>query len=230
VNATVEYLIEARARFLKIIIVYVLMFSILLWQSNGLIAWWVPLFGGEGMIITQLPQAVLAPMNLSAFVALLFSMPWILYQVFQFIVPALYKDERKYVLLGVLLGSVLFYTGVLVSVLWLVPWVFASLIMWAPAGVQVWPDIQHTLAMVTQLHLVFGIVFETPLIMAMLVYLGWLSMEQIARVRPYIIIGCFILGMLLTPPDVLSQILVAIPLWLFIEMGAWCGSYARKVR
>ncbi|HJN37879.1 MAG TPA: twin-arginine translocase subunit TatC [Gammaproteobacteria bacterium] len=226
-SLTVKYLVEARTCLLKIVAVYVFLFLVCWWQSESLIAWWVPFYGAQGMIITQLPQAILAPMNLSAFVAFLLSVPWVLLQVFQFVVPALYQDERQCVLVGVCLGTFLFYLGVLISIYWVVPWVFYSLTSWAPQGVQVWPDIQHTLSMVTQLHLVFGFVFETPLLMGLLVYMGWLSMEQITKVRPYTIIGCFTLGMLLTPPDVVSQVLVAIPLWLFIEAGAWVGNYLK---
>jgi len=227
-NEAITYLIEIRKRLLSTLIFFLGCFLVCYWKIDFLIEYMVPIYGMKNMITTQLPQAILAPINFSLFLSLLLTMPWLIFQVFQFIMPALYPDEKKSLWAISIMGSVLFYLGILMSIWVFVPWIFYSILSWSEGGIRVLPDASYTLSMISRLHLVFGFVFEFPLLMGVLAFYNWIDEAQVNAARPYIVIACFIIGMLLTPPDVVSQVLVAVPMWLFFEVGTRIGFYLKN--
>ena len=175
------------------------------------------------MIATGVASPFLTPFKLSLVLAIFMAIPVVLYQVWGFVAPGLYQKEKR-IALPLLASSVLlFYAGAAFAYFAVFPLIFAFFTSVGPANVQVMTDINSYLDFVLKLFLAFGIAFEMPIAAVILIWTGVTSPDALAKKRPYIVVGCFIFGMLLTPPDVISQSLLAIPMWLLFELGVFFG-------
>ena len=178
---------------------------------------------GATMIATEVASPFLTPFKLTLMVALFLSMPIILHQIWAFVAPGLYANEKR--LAGPLLASsiVLFYAGMAFAYFVVFPLIFAFFTSIAPTGVTIMTDINQYLDFVLKLFFAFGIAFEIPIATLLLIWSGATTTEKLKEKRAFVIVGCFIVGMLLTPPDVVSQVLLAIPMWLLFEAGIIFG-------
>ena len=183
---------------------------------------------GSNMIATEVASPFFAPFKLTLFCSIFFSMPFILFQIWSFIAPGLYKDEKKLVLPILISSSLLFYLGVLFCYYSVFPILFSFFTSTAPSNVLIMTDINHYLNFILKLFFAFGLSFEIPIITILLVRSGYTTIKKLAANRPYIIIFAFFIGMLLTPPDVISQILLALPICLLFEIGLLLGRFFEK--
>jgi len=219
-----EHLIEIRQRLLRCVIVFAIAILILFPFSNFLYSTLAqPLLQhlpqGSHMIATEVTSPLIAPLKLTMVVALLIIIPYLLYQLWAFIAPGLYKNERRLVVPLLVASSGLFYIGVLFAYFLVLPMVLQFFVQTAPAGIIIMTDISSYLDFVLQMFLAFGIAFEVPLIVLLLIRMGVVKRETLVKQRPYFIVGAFVVAMLLTPPDVLSQILLAVTLCVLFELG-----------
>lgn len=186
---------------------------------------------GITLIATSITSPLFVPIKLIAIVSLFCTMPVFFFHVWQFVHAALYPQERKGLWLLSFVSMFLFYLGVLFTYLIVFPFLFRFLIHAAPDNVHVLPDISTYLDFCLQLFFAFGLIFEVPLVVNVLVWWRLVSVDNFVSKRPYIIVGSFIIGMIFSPPDVLSQILLAVPLWLLFEIGIlvarWLVRYQR---
>lgn len=220
----VQHLIELRARLIRALLCVLLIFIALSFFANDLYSYAArPLIenlsAGNNMIATQVASTFLVPLKLAFFIALVISMPYLLYQVWAFIAPGLYENEKKLAIPLLISSILLFYTGFAFAYFLIFPIMFAFFTHAAPQGVHVMTDISHYLDFIMKLLFAFGLAFEVPVLTFMLTRTGIISIESLQSKRPYIIVAAFTLGMLLTPPDVLSQVLLAVPLCLLFEVG-----------
>jgi sec-independent protein translocase protein TatC len=153
------------------------------------------------------------------------AMPYILYQMWGFIAPALYRHERRLVLPLLVSSSLLFYAGMAFAYYVVFPLMFKFFIAVAPEGVAVMTDISEYLDFVLKILFAFGVAFEVPIATSLLVWTGMVTPQSLAEKRPYIIVGAFVVGMFLTPPDVISQTMLALPMWILFELGLWASRY-----
>ena len=220
----IAHLIELRDRLIRILIVILLFFLGFIAFANDLYAYLAdPLQSllpeGASMIATQVASPFLAPFKLAFYLSVYCGAPMILYQLWGFIAPGLYDSEKK--LAGPLLVSsiILFYAGMAFAYFAVFPLVFGFFTTIGPTGVTVMTDIDAYLSFVLKLFLAFGLAFEIPVATMLLIKAGIASPESLKSKRPYVFIGCFVIGMLVTPPDVISQTLLAVPMWLLFEVG-----------
>jgi len=218
------HLIELRDRLLRIVLVVVAVFVVLLPFQNHIYTYLAtPLMAhlpeGASMIATEVASPFLTPMKLAFVAAIFLSMPFLLYQFWAFVAPGLYRHERKMVLPLVVSSTMLFYLGMAFAYYIVFPLVFGFLTSTAPEGVAVMTDIGRYLDFVLMLFFAFGVAFEVPIAIIILVWMGATTPEKLASKRPYIIVAAFIVGMFLTPPDVISQTLLALPMWVLFEIG-----------
>ncbi len=218
------HLIELRDRLLRALIVVGVALLALLPFANTLYTMLAaPLLDslaeGHTMVAIDVASPFLAPFKLTLLLALTITVPYTLYQAWAFAAPGLYRREKR--LAGpVLLSSiVLFYLGMAFAYFVVFPLAFGFFVSTAPEGVAVMTDINRFLDFVVKIFLAFGIAFEVPIITVAMVFLGFTTPERLREARPYVIVGAFVIGMLLTPPDVISQTLLAIPVWLLYEIG-----------
>ncbi|MEL6868512.1 MAG: twin-arginine translocase subunit TatC [Pseudomonadota bacterium] len=174
---------------------------------------------GNTMIATEPASTVFAPFKLAFFVAVFLAMPVILYQVWAFIAPGLYKKEKRFAVPLLASSIVLFYTGVLFAYFVVFPLIFGFVVAFAPEGVENMTDISSYLSFAMTLFLAFGIAFEVPVATVLLCWAGFTSPAKLKRMRAYVFLGCFVVGMFLTPPDIFSQTLLAIPVYVLFEAG-----------
>jgi sec-independent protein translocase protein TatC len=174
---------------------------------------------GSSMIATSLISPFTAPLKLSFFVALFIAMPYVLYQVWAFVAPGLYKREKRFAIPLVVSSIVLFYAGVAFAYFVVFPLMFAFLTTTAPTGVQVMTDITNYLDFVLLLFFAFGVAFEMPVATVLLAATGMVKIETMTKNRGYVILGIFVIAAILTPPDALSQTAMALPMWLLYEVG-----------
>lgn len=226
----VSHLIELRSRLLKALAVIVVLLLGMLYFSNDIYEFvaqpllkHLPVESGSSMIVTDVPAAFLTPFKLTFFVAVFLAIPFILYQIWAFVAPALYQNERS-LALPILFSSIaLFYLGVAFAYFVVFPLIFEFFTAAAPKSVTVMPDITSHLNLVIKLFFAFGFAFEIPVATVILMAAGVISPQGLAKKRPYVIVGCFVVGMLLTPPDVFSQAMLAVPMWLLFEVGVFFG-------
>lgn len=222
----IQHLIELRDRILRSVLVVLAIFLGLYYFANDfylIISEPLRVYLPEGtsMIATDVASPFLTPFKLTLVMALFLAMPFILYQFWRFVAPALYKHEKQ-LAIPLLVSSVfLFYLGVLFAYYVVFPLVFGFFTSAGPEGVTVMTDISKYLDFVLKLFFAFGLAFEIPIATVILVATGASTSESLSRKRPYIVVGCFVIGMLLTPPDVISQTLLAIPMWLLFEIGVF---------
>lgn len=229
----VEHLVELRSRLIKALALIVLLLVPLVYFSNDIYEFvadpllrYFPTESKGGVIVTDITATFLTPFKLSFFVAVFFAMPFILYQIWAFIAPALYRNERALAMPIFLSSIVLFYAGVAFAYFVVFPLIFEFFTSVAPSAVTVMPDITKHLNLVIKLFFAFGLAFEIPVATVILIVAGVISPHGLARKRPYVIVSCFVIGMLLTPPDVFSQAMLALPMWLLFETGVFFGRLA----
>jgi len=174
--------------------------------------------GGQ-LIATGTASPVIATLKLSFYLALMLAMPIVLYQVWAFVAPGLYKKEKHFAFPLLASSIVLFYAGLAFAYFVVFPLIFKFVVAFTPESVSYMPDITDYIGFVMMLVLVFGLAFETPVATVLLVWTGITSVEKLGTARPYVFLGAFVVGMLLTPPDVISQIMLAIPVYLLYEIG-----------
>ena len=182
----------------------------------------------SSMIATEVAAPFLVPFKLTFFAAVFVSVPYLLYQAWAFVAPGLYQNERRLVLPLISSSVILFYLGNAFAFFIVFPLLFAFLTSSAPVGVTVMTDIGHYLNFILKMFFAFGLAFEVPIVIILLVWTGIASVESLAKKRPYIIVGAFTAGMLLTPPDIISQVLLAVPVWLLFELGLILGRFVKQ--
>ena len=174
---------------------------------------------GSSMIATQVTSPFMAPLKLVLFSALLITMPYLFYEIWMFMSPGLYKNEKSFVAPLMVSTILLFSAGVVFAYLVVLPIIFKFFIGVAPESIQVMTDINQYLSFVIKLIFAFGIAFEIPIATFLLIKTGVAKKESLIKARPYLIILFFVIGMLLTPPDIFSQLFLAIPMWILFELG-----------
>jgi len=229
----VSHLIELRSRLIKavaailIIVVIQLPFAgkIYTLMARPVMAY---LPEGSNMIATGVLSPFLTPFKMVFILGTIISMPFILYQVWAFIAPGLYKSEKR-IARPLLISSIfLFYLGCMFAYFVIFPILFQFIPSIAPAGVDYMPDINSYLDIVVRLFFAFGLAFEMPIAVILMILMGVTTPEKLASNRPYVVVTVFIIGMLLTPPDIISQTLMAIPMWLLFEVGIIMGRFLKN--
>ena len=220
----ISHLIELRDRLMRMLLAVLVIFLALFPFGNDIYLFVAdPLMKvlpeGTSMIATQVASPFLTPFKLALVTAVFVAMPYILHQFWAFIAPGLYQHEKRLAVPLLASSVVLFYLGAAFAYAVVFPLVFAFLTGTAPEGVAVMTDITHYLDFVLTLFFAFGLAFEVPIATIVLVMAGVTTPESLAGKRPYVIVGAFVIGMLLTPPDVISQTLLALPMWLLFEVG-----------
>ncbi|OOZ42857.1 twin-arginine translocase subunit TatC [Solemya elarraichensis gill symbiont] len=225
-----SHLFELRDRLIRIVVVVLVAFLALFSFGNQIYTMVAePLMQhlpeGTSMIATEVASPFLTPMKLSLVAAIFLTIPFTLYQFWAFIAPGLYQHERKMVIPLVVSSTLLFYMGVAFAFYVVFPLVFAFLTGTAPEGVAVMTDMGRYLDFILTLFFAFGLAFEVPIAVIILIWTGATTREKLSRGRPFVIVGAFVLGMLLTPPDVISQTLLALPMWVLFEFGLIASAF-----
>ena len=220
----ISHLIELRERLLKAIVAVLVVLLVLLPFADRLYHFIAePLMQrlpqGSQMVAIDVASPFMTPVKLAFFVALFAAMPAVLYQAWAFVAPGLYRHEKR-MALPLLVSSVLmFYLGCAAAYYVVLPKVFTFLLGVTPQGVSMMTDIGHYLDFVITMFFAFGLCFEVPVVVVILAWLGWVNVEQLTRQRPYMILGAFVLAAVVAPPDVLSMLMLAIPMCLLYELG-----------
>lgn len=229
----IEHLIELRSRLMRAVIVILVVFLGLYSFANDIYTFVAePLMAllpeGSQMIATEVASPFLAPFKLTLVVAVFIAIPFVLHQAWAFIAPGLY-DNEKALAIPILVSSIaLFYGGAAFAYYVVFPLLFEFFTQTGPENVAVMTDINQYLNFVLKLFFAFGVAFEIPIATFLLILSGATTVESLSKKRPYILLGCFVVGMLLTPPDVISQSLLAIPMYLLYEVGLLFGRLVRK--
>jgi sec-independent protein translocase protein TatC len=226
----ISHLIELRDRLLRIVLAVAVVFLCLIPFANRLFsALSGPLMAhmpeGSNMIAIEVASPFLTPFKLTLVMAVFLAMPYVLYQFWAFVAPGLYRHERRLVLPLLASSTLLFYAGAAFAYYVVFPLVFAFLTGTAPEGVAVMTDISRYLDFVLMLFFAFGIAFEVPVFTVLLVWTGMVTQDGLRQKRPYIIVGAFVIGMLLTPPDIISQTLLAVPVLILFELGVYFSGW-----
>jgi sec-independent protein translocase protein TatC len=218
-----SHLVELRSRLLKVAAAIVVVFVVLLPFSRKIFSLVSePLrdvLPGNAMIATAVASPLLTPFKLTFFAALFIAMPIVLYQVWAFVAPGLYRKEKRFAFPLLASSIVLFYLGIAFAYFVVFPIMFNFFTSIAPEGVEVQTDIAQFLDFVTTIVFAFGLAFEVPVATVLIVWTGLVSIEKLRSARPYVFLGAFVVGMFLTPPDVFSQTLLAVPVYLLYELG-----------
>lgn len=229
----VTHLLELRDRLLRAVIAVGVIFAGLFYFNNDIYEMVAgPLMAhlpeGSSMIATEVASPFLTPFKLTLMSSIFIGMPFILYQLWSFIAPGLYKHEKRLMIPLVASSAFLFYVGVLFAYFVVFPLVFAFMAGTTPEGVVMATDIAKYLDFVLSLFFAFGLAFEVPIATIILVSMGMTTPESLIQKRPYIIVGAFCIGMLLTPPDVISQTLLALPMWVLFEIGVFFSRMIKR--
>lgn len=229
-HAIIPHLIELRRRSIQILLWFSSLFIVFFFLANELFQTLVnpllhTLSAQDSLIATHVTSPVFTPLKLAANVALLLSVPYALFHVWRFISPGLYPKEQNILYCTIILSMLLFAAGVLFCFYLVLPSMFYLFAHALPKGVRYMPEIAYVLDFITRMLLLFGLCFQVPLVCWTLVRLTLIQVSTLKKLRPYIIVGAFIIGMLLTPPDVFSQIMLAIPLCLLYEIGIILAVY-----
>ncbi len=223
-ESLIAHLIELRSRLLKSAIVILVIFACLFpWAPELYDLLAHPLLAklpqGGQMIATDVTTPFFVPLKVTMMAAFLIALPVVLYQGWRFIAPGLYAHEKRMVFPLILASSMLFFCGMAFAYFVVFPVVFGFIISSAPLGVAVMTDIDSYLGFVLGMFMAFGMTFQVPVVVVVLVRVGVVSMEKLREIRPYVFVGAFVMGAIFTPPDVISQFMLAIPLWLLYEAG-----------
>lgn len=226
-----SHLIELRSRLLRsIIAVVVVLLCLFPFAKDIYSALAAPLLRalpqGSTMIATDVTGTFLVPLKVTLMAAFLIALPYVLYQMWAFVAPGLYQHEKKLVA-PVLVSSVIFFVlGMSFAYFFVFPIAFGFFANYTPAGVQMMTDIDKYLSFVLTMFIAFGVTFEVPVIVIVLVRMGIVSLDKLRSIRAYVIVGAFVVGAVFTPPDVVSQLLLAVPLWLLYELGLIMARFA----
>lgn len=223
-QSLVGHLVELRKRLLRAVIgVLVLVIGLLPFSAELYRILALPMMRnfaeGAQMIATNPISPFFTPLKLTAFTGLVLAAPWVLYQLWAFIAPGLYRHERRLAVPLLVSATLLFYLGCAFAYFLVLPTVSAFVLQVAPEGVAIMTDISEYLDFVLVVFLAFGVAFEVPVATVIVVAMGWATIEQLREARPYVIVGAFIVAALITPPDVISQLMLAIPMALLYEVG-----------
>jgi sec-independent protein translocase protein TatC len=221
-----SHLVELRDRLLRSVLVVMIIFAGLFSFANDIYHYLaLPLLAklpsGQWMIATGVFSPFLTPFKLALVASIFLAMPYILYQLWAFIAPGLYRHEKRLAFPLLVSSIVLFYTGMAFAYFVVFPLVFGFMATTAPEGVTLAPDISLYLDFALKLFFAFGVAFEVPIATILLVLVGATTPDKLTAKRPYIIVAAFVVGMLLTPPDVISQTLLAVPMWMLFEIGVF---------
>jgi sec-independent protein translocase protein TatC len=229
----IAHLIEMRDRLLRAVLGVVIIFICLFPWAQDLYALLAkPLLAalpkGGQMIATEVTTPFLVPVKVTLMTAFLIAMPWVFYQAWAFVAPGLYQHERRFAVPLVVASVMLFLLGMAFAYFMVFPIVFGFIVGVAPQGVAVMTDIGKYLDFVMTLFMAFGITFEVPVAVVLLVKMGMISVAKLREIRPYVIVGAFVVGAIFTPPDVISQTMLAVPLWILYELGIFVSSMITK--
>ena len=220
----IAHLLELRNRLLRIVLVIVCIFIGLAFVANELYLWLAkPLIEqlpiGSSLIATDVTSPLFAPFKLAFVAAFFIAMPYVLHQIWMFISPGLYQHEKRFAIPLLLSSIILFYAGIAFAYYLIFPIIFGFLSGIGPEGINYLPDINSVLSIALKLFFAFGLAFEIPIATMLLIWSGMISHRSLSDKRPYIVVAIFIFAMLLTPPDVISQVLLGIPMWILFELG-----------
>ncbi|WP_454256378.1 twin-arginine translocase subunit TatC [Pseudomonas sp. Marseille-Q8238] len=229
----VAHLTELRARLLRCVIAIFIVFLALFYFAQDIytivsapLRAYLP--EGATMIATGVASPFLTPFKLTAWCALFLAIPIILHQAWGFIAPGLYRHEKRIAVPLLVSSILLFYAGMAFAYFFVFPLIFHFFASVTPEGVAMMTDINEYLDFVLTLFFAFGVAFEIPVATFLVVWVGVVDIATLKKSRPYVIVGCFVVGMILTPPDIFSQTLLAVPMWLLFEVGLLFGSMVRK--
>jgi len=230
----ISHLVELRSRLLKAVAAIVLVFLCLMpWagQIYDMLAYpmMVALPPGSKMIATGVITPFMIPVKVTLLVAFFITLPWVLYQAWAFIAPGLYAHEKKLIAPLVVSSSALFLCGVVFCYFLVFGFVFGFVNHFAPRSVAVAPDIESYFSFVMMMFIAFGMTFEVPIIVIVLVRMNFVTIEKLKQMRPYVIVGAFVIAAVVTPPDLMSQLLLAIPLCLLYEVGLLVAPWVVKI-
>ncbi|MFT4671731.1 MAG: sec-independent protein translocase protein TatC [Pseudohongiellaceae bacterium] len=229
----IDHLVELRDRILKSLLAVIILFLALFAFSNDIYSYVAdPLISalpeGTSMIAIDPTSPFFAPFKLTFYVAFLIAAPYILYQLWSFIAPGLYKNEKAIAIPLFISSVALFYGGIAFARYILFSIVFSFFISVAPEGVQVAPDISSFLSFALTIFFAFGVAFEIPIAVFLCIWSGMAEPDALTEKRPYVVVGCFVAAMLLTPPDPFTQSMLALPMWALFEVGILAGRLVKK--
>ena len=233
-NSLIAHLIELRGRVLKAVVSVFVVFLCLVYFAQDLYHWLAtPLLDtlpeNAQMIATDVASPFFAPFKLTMVLSFFIAIPVVLYQIWGFVAPGLYKNEKRLVAPLLFSSTLLFYLGMAFAYYVVFPLAFSFFTSVAPEGVVINTDISSYLNFVLKIFFAFGLAFEIPVAVVLMCWTGVTTPDALRAKRPYVIVGVFVVGMLLTPPDIISQTLLAIPMWILYEFGIVVGSiYSRK--
>jgi len=232
-DSFMSHLVELRDRLLRCVIALVLVFICLFpWARDLYSLLAKPLLAslpaGGQLIATEVTAPFLVPIKVTLMAALVIALPYLLYQIWAFVAPGLYAHEKKLVMPLVATSTLLFLCGMAFAYFLVFPIVFHFIISVAPEGVAVMTDIGKYLDFVLTLFLAFGVTFEVPVAVVILVRMGMVSVAKLRDIRPYVIVGAFVIGAIFTPPDMVSQVMLAVPLWVLYELGIFVAQWVVK--
>jgi len=228
-----EHIVELRSRILRSLLVVLVLFFPTYYFANDIYQFVAaPLLAhlpdNSGMIATEVASPFLTPFKLAAVTAVFAAIPFILHQAWAFVSPGLYLHEKRFALPLLVSSVTLFYTGVAFAYYLVFPIVFQFFAGVTPTGVTMMTDINRYLDFVLTMFFAFGFAFEIPIAIMLMVWTGITTPERLSASRPYVVVGCFVVGMLVTPPDVFSQLLLAVPMWMLFEAGLWIARLVGK--
>ena len=220
----VQHLLELRGRLLKSVVAVLVVFAGLFYFANDIYLYIseplrASLPEGSTMIATEVASPFLAPFKLTIVLSLFIAIPFILHQAWAFISPGLYRHEKRVAVPLLVASIVLFYLGIGFAYYVVFPLIFSFFTSVGPESVTVMTDINSYLDFILKLFFAFGMAFEIPVATVLLVWSGATSVDNLIKKRPYVVVGCFVIGMLMTPPDIISQSLLALPMWMLFECG-----------
>jgi sec-independent protein translocase protein TatC len=230
----ISHLVELRSRVVKASAVVIAVFLCMMPWAGRIYDFlahpmMVALPAGSKMIATGVITPFLIPVKVTLLVAFIVALPWVLYQAWAFVAPGLYAHEKRLIAPLVISSSLLFVAGVAFCYYFVFAVVFNFVNDFAPASVSVAPDIDSYFGFVMTMFVVFGLTFEVPIVVIVLVRMGLVTVEKLKEIRPYVIVGAFVIAAVVTPPDILSQLLLAIPLWVLYEVGVFIAPLFAKV-
>ena len=228
----ISHLLELRNRLLKVVVGFLMTFIVLFPFANKIYALLAhPLLAklpvGGQMIATGVTTPFFVPMKVAMLAAFVISLPNTLYQIWSFVAPGLYLHEKKFMLPLVVFSTLLFLTGMSFAYFLVFPVIFGFIVNTAPKGVAVMTDIGSYLDFVITLFMAFGLAFEVPIAVVLVVRFGWVSIQALREARPYVIVAAFIIGAIFTPPDIVSQFMLAVPMWLLFEIGILVAQFSQ---
>ena len=233
----ISHLIELRTRLVRasavVLVVFIVLFAV--WPGAAAVYDFLaqPMMNalpeGSKMIATGVITPFMVPMKVTMMLALMLSLPWVLYQAWAFVAPGLYTHEKRLVAPLIISSSALFMLGVAFCYYFVFGTVFKFINEFSPASISVAPDIENYLDFVLTMCLAFGLTFEVPVVVIVLVRMGLVTVEKLKSIRPYVIVGAFVIAAIVTPPDVMSQLFLAIPLCLLYEVGLLLAPLFTKV-